>query len=138
MDRISSTVEPELTNAEARHSGLRGKVVKVTVSSIPWLIIGGLLWAGLFIKPKPEGGTVQPPELERRDHFYGMSPAPDGGVWVAGSGGKILAVDDHPVNRKIVARLLEPFGCRLSFAEDGAEAVALIEPGGGGIVGVQP
>ena len=27
MDRISSTVEPELTNAEARHSGLRGKVV---------------------------------------------------------------------------------------------------------------
>lgn len=95
MDRISSTVEPELTNAEARHSGLRGKVVKVTVSSIPWLIIGGLLWAGLFIKPKPEGGTVQPPELERRDHFYGISPAPDGGVWVAGSGGKILAVDDQ-------------------------------------------
>lgn len=37
----------------------------------------------------------------------------------------ILAVDDHPVNRKIVAMLLEPFGCRLSFAEDGAEAVAL-------------
>jgi signal transduction histidine kinase len=37
----------------------------------------------------------------------------------------ILAVDDHPVNRKIVAMLLEPFGCRLTFAEDGAEAVAL-------------
>ena len=95
MDRISSTVEPELTSAEARHSGLRGKVVKVTVSSIPWLIIGGLLWAGLFIKPQPEGGTVKPPELERRDHFYGISPAPDGGVWVAGSGGKILAVDNQ-------------------------------------------
>ncbi|QYF86268.1 ATP-binding protein [Brevundimonas sp. PAMC22021] len=41
------------------------------------------------------------------------------------SGLSILAVDDHPVNRKIVAMLLEPFGCRLSFAEDGAEAVAL-------------
>jgi len=35
----------------------------------------------------------------------------------------VLAVDDHPVNRKILAMLLEPLGCVLTFAEDGQEAV---------------
>jgi len=35
----------------------------------------------------------------------------------------ILAVDDHPVNRRIVALLLEPMGCVLTFAENGQEAV---------------
>lgn len=67
--------------------------MKVVVSSVPWMIIGGLLWAGLFIKPQPVGGTVQPPVLERRDHYYGIAPAPGGGVWVAGTGGKIVAID---------------------------------------------
>ncbi len=36
---------------------------------------------------------------------------------------EILAVDDHPVNRRIVAMLLEPMGCVLTFAENGEEAV---------------
>ena len=36
---------------------------------------------------------------------------------------EVLAVDDHPVNRKILAMLLEPLGCVLTFAEDGQEAV---------------
>lgn len=31
--------------------------------------------------------------------------------------------DDHPVNRRILALLLEPHGCRLTFAENGLEAV---------------
>ncbi len=93
MDRISPEVEPALASAGAPPSRLRGTAVKVTVSSVPWLIIGGLLWAGLFIKPQPVGGTVQPPVLERRDHFYGISRAPAEGIWVAGSHGKIVAVD---------------------------------------------
>ena len=37
----------------------------------------------------------------------------------------ILVVDDHPVNRRIVSMLLEPYGCVLDFAEDGAQAVEL-------------
>lgn len=36
---------------------------------------------------------------------------------------RILAVDDHPVNRKIVGMLLEPLGCVLTYAENGREAV---------------
>lgn len=35
----------------------------------------------------------------------------------------VLAADDHPVNRRILALLLEPYGCRLTLVEDGAEAV---------------
>ncbi len=42
----------------------------------------------------------------------------------------ILAADDHPVNRRILSLLLEPYDCRLTLVEDGAEALerALHEP----------
>lgn len=39
------------------------------------------------------------------------------------SGRLILAADDHEVNRRILALLLEPLGCRLVVVENGAEAV---------------
>ena len=39
------------------------------------------------------------------------------------SGRRLLVADDHPVNRRILALLLEPQGCRLTFAENGLEAV---------------
>ncbi len=38
-------------------------------------------------------------------------------------GRRLLVADDHPVNRRILALLLEPHGCRLTFAENGMEAV---------------
>lgn len=65
---------------------------KALLAVLPWAIIGGLLWAGLFIKPQPVGATVTPPLLERRDHFYGLALAPTGDVWVSGSRGKILSI----------------------------------------------
>lgn len=67
-------------------------LARAPVAALPWLIIGGLLWAGLFIKPQPVGKTVQPPLIEARDHYYGLALAGDGGVWVAGSSGKIIAI----------------------------------------------
>ena len=103
MDRISSAVEPKLASVEIPRNRLRSTVVKVTVSSVPWLIIGGLLWAGLFVKPQPAGGTVQPPVLERRDHFYGIAAAPNGDIWVAGSDGKIVAVDKQGLTRPLAS-----------------------------------
>ncbi|MGQ2991439.1 MAG: ATP-binding protein [Brevundimonas sp.] len=39
------------------------------------------------------------------------------------TGRRLLVADDHPVNRRILALLLEPQGCRLTFAENGLEAV---------------
>lgn len=45
-------------------------------------------------------------------------------------GRSILAADDHEVNRRILALLLEPHGCRLTLVENGAEAVEVagVEP----------
>ena len=38
-------------------------------------------------------------------------------------GRSILAADDHEVNRRILQLLLEPYGCRLTLVENGAEAL---------------
>lgn len=40
---------------------------------------------------------------------------------------RVLAVDDHPVNRRILGMLLEPMGCILTFAENGLEGVKAAE-----------
>jgi signal transduction histidine kinase/CheY-like chemotaxis protein len=40
------------------------------------------------------------------------------------SGRRILAADDHVVNRRILSLLLEPHGCLLTLVENGEEAVA--------------
>ncbi|MCM2321199.1 MAG: YCF48-related protein [Pseudomonas sp.] len=73
-------------------SGVGQRALKLLTAALPWSIIAGLLWAGLFIKPQPVGATVTPPLLERRDHFYGLALSPAGDVWVSGSRGKILAI----------------------------------------------
>lgn len=80
--------------------GIAQRALKLLLAVLPWAIIGGLLWAGLFIKPQPVGATVTPPLLERRDHFYGLALSPAGDVWVSGSSGKILAIaQDGTVSR---------------------------------------
>ena len=40
-------------------------------------------------------------------------------------GMSLLVVDDHEVNRRILTLLLDPHGCELTLAENGAEAVEL-------------
>lgn len=68
------------------------RLTKIGLSILPWLIIAGLLWAGLFIKPAPVGNTVQPPTIEMRDYYYGCAQPASGLVWLAGSNGKIVAL----------------------------------------------
>lgn len=62
------------------------------VSALPWIIIAGLLYAGLFVKPKAVGASVTPPALERRDRVYGIAHGAQGGLLAAASNGKILAI----------------------------------------------
>lgn len=76
----------------ARLGQARPRLVRIIVSSIPWLVIAGLLWAGFFIKPQPVGSTVQPPIVEARDHYYGIAAFDNHQLWLAGSNGKIVAV----------------------------------------------
>jgi photosystem II stability/assembly factor-like uncharacterized protein len=74
------------------------RLIKFGLSIMPWLIIAGLLWAGIFIKPKPAGSTVEPPVIERQDAFFGIvSPEPKQ-LWVAGNNGKIIHSADDGAN----------------------------------------
>jgi len=48
---------------------------------------------------------------------------------IAGAAPRLLVVDDHPVNREVLARQLELLGCEADMAEDGAQALALWRAG---------
>ncbi|WP_372619015.1 PAS-domain containing protein [Falsiroseomonas sp.] len=43
----------------------------------------------------------------------------------SGPAPRLLVVDDHPVNREVLARQLELLGCEADMAEDGEQALAL-------------
>ena len=90
---MSNLINIDQTSSQVvSRSGVGQRVLKLLMAVLPWAIIAGLLWAGLFIKPQPVGATVTPPLLERRDHFYGLALSPAGDVWVSGSRGKILSI----------------------------------------------
>lgn len=63
---------------------------KLIVSGSPFLIISGLLYAGLYVKPAPLGKYIPPPIIERGDHFFGLASGGDQQIWAVGSDGKIL------------------------------------------------
>jgi PAS domain S-box-containing protein len=42
---------------------------------------------------------------------------------------RVLVAEDHPINRRVVALVLEPFGAELVMVGDGAEALATFSPG---------
>lgn len=63
-------------------------------SVAPLAIIGGLLYAGLFVKADAEVRKVDAPAIERRDNYVSLAvPAPDL-VWAAGTGGKVVQSRD--------------------------------------------
>jgi photosystem II stability/assembly factor-like uncharacterized protein len=67
-------------------------------SALPMLIIGGLLYAGLFVKPESKGAPVPRPVFERGDHFFGVAFHEGGALWLVGSNGKILKSEDNGAN----------------------------------------
>lgn len=67
---------------------------QISVAATPWLIIAGLLYAGLFIKPKAVGKEFRAPPIERRDNFLDISsPEPDV-LWAVGLAGKVVRSND--------------------------------------------
>lgn len=70
------------------------RIKRYLLSGSAVAVIGGLLYAGLFIKPKPVGKALARPMVERGDAFYGMAMLPDGRMWAVGTDGKILHSDD--------------------------------------------
>lgn len=87
--------------------------------------LAALMEGGLEVESLPGRGSLF--------RFEGRFPAiaataPQPTTEAAEAGGleglEVLAAEDHPVNRRILALLLEPLGCRLTVVENGAEAVA--------------
>jgi photosystem II stability/assembly factor-like uncharacterized protein len=76
-------------------------VTKLMMSGTPLLVVGGLLAAGLFIKPKPVGASVGKPIFERGDSFYGMALPSGAAIWAAGSDGKVVRSDDAGASWKL-------------------------------------
>jgi len=90
--------EPSLPQVSAPSLGAR--LLKVMMAVLPWVIIATLLWAGIFIRPQPVGGTIIPAPLESRDQFYGLARLPSGELLASGSYGKILKVSpDGSISR---------------------------------------
>jgi len=97
---MSNLVTSEILIPQVSAPNLGARLLKVLMGLLPWVIIATLLWAGLFIRPQPVGGTIVPAPLERRDQFYGLALLPSGELLAAGSYGKILKIaQDGSISR---------------------------------------
>ncbi len=73
------------------------RIPKLLTSAAPVVLIGALLYAGIFIKPSPHGAEVANPAFERGDQFYGISVSTSGAsrtILLAGAHGKLLRSTD--------------------------------------------
>jgi photosystem II stability/assembly factor-like uncharacterized protein len=59
----------------------------------PWLLISGLAYAAVFIKPTVDPAPLSQPLLERRDAFFDGAVHKDN-FWVVGQNGALLATTD--------------------------------------------
>ncbi|MBL4802040.1 MAG: hypothetical protein JKY45_09100 [Emcibacter sp.] len=74
------------------------KTFSIFLSLIPWSIVAGLLWAGIFIKPQTMVEVVIPPAIEKRDNIFGISVVTAEKMWLVGNYGKILHSEDGGKN----------------------------------------
>lgn len=81
-------------------------------------------------RSQPNVGTtftvLLPLELATLDHETLLSPdddLPTGDVELFHRTMRVLVAEDHPVNRLVFRKLLEPFDCELTIVEDGQAAV---------------
>lgn len=70
------------------------RLLRVGSALLPFLIIGGLLYAALFIRPVVAASAVAAPAIAARDAFYGVAVPRPGVVWAVGRDGKIVRSDD--------------------------------------------
>lgn len=75
--------------------------VRVALSGLPFLLIGGLLYAALFIKPSPQGVSLAPPVMSRGDVVYGVASPAKGVLWAVGSDGKVWHSDDSATSWRL-------------------------------------
>ncbi len=67
--------------------------------------------------------AAEPSELPAREDEAGEDDA----GFAALHGARVLVVDDHPVNRRVIRLFLDPFECQLVEAENGQQALDALE-----------
>jgi signal transduction histidine kinase/AmiR/NasT family two-component response regulator len=84
-----------------------------------------LLGGALTVRSERGHGSVfrlETPLIEARPARPVAAPA-EVTPLASADGIEVLLAEDHPVNQRIVRLILEPMGCRITVAADGAEAV---------------
>ena len=66
-----------------------GRALRCVMSALPLLIVSGLLYCAVFIKPTASGAAVVPPAMGRGDLIYGVAVPSAGTVWAVGTDGKV-------------------------------------------------
>jgi photosystem II stability/assembly factor-like uncharacterized protein len=113
-----------------KFGGLARLVVTAVSTFIPFTIVGGLLYAALFVKAEGKVSEIKPPAIERRDRYLGVAMPTDKVIWAAGNNGKIIRSSDDGV--KWVAQSGPSIENLQGLAAwDADKAVAV---GGGGVV----
>ena len=104
------------------------RILTVLLSACPLVVVAGLLYAAMFIKPELAGDTVTPPAITRGDFLYGVAIPEPGLLWAAGSDGKVWRSADEgrswTVQRTPTRLTLQDIG-----AWDTARAVAVGDDG---------
>lgn len=77
-----------------KEEGSIAKFFNFITSLLPIAIIGGLLYAGFFVKGITDIKKVEPKAVERRDNFYSIVTPSEQIAWAVGTGGKIIRTDD--------------------------------------------
>src|ERR1019366_9754302 len=77
--------------------------IKWIISILPFLIIGGLLYSALFVKPNIVASSVRPPAIARGDYLYGIALPKPNVMWAAGSNGKVWRSADSGLSWAIQA-----------------------------------
>ncbi len=77
-----------------KEEGSIAKALNFLTSLLPIAIIGGLLYAGFFVKGSTDIKKVEPKAVERRDNFYSIIAPTDQTAWAVGTGGKIIRSED--------------------------------------------
>lgn len=70
------------------------KVLNFIPQVLPIIIIGGLLYAGFFVKAEAVITKVEPKAIERRDNFISVAAPGEQVAWAAGTAGKVVRTED--------------------------------------------
>lgn len=83
----------ETTVVEKSKSSLV-RVLNFIPQVMPIIIIGGLLYAGFFVKAEAVITKVEPKAIERRDNFISVAAPSAQVAWAAGTAGKVVRTED--------------------------------------------